>query len=417
MKRIPFAVIGLLTMALIALGASRADAQSCNDCPPPKAKLCESVWLRGEYLLWQTSGMKLPPLVTANPLGTDPAEAGVIGVPSTHILAGNNTIFDDARSGIRVFGGVEFCGGVGVEADYFILEDETANYHFDSSSNLILGRPFINLAPLAGPVRWDTQLINFPPDLTGAVNVHAFSKFQGAGARLRFNVFTREKCVYDVTCDEGCDDACGSPCDSMIGCAPRKVKCSAFDLTLGYRYLDLDEGILIRERVFSTVDEFALYDQFDASSRFNGLEVGVDYACFHSRYGFNFYSRLGVGANNNKVRIAGQTAIDGVPQIEPGGILAQASNIGSHNHTVASLTAQIGLNANVCLAKCLYANAGYSFLYWGNVVRAGEQIDKKVHPGLFPPYTAPPGTIGALPTHKTSNFYAHGLNLGLTFVH
>jgi hypothetical protein len=317
---------------------------------------------------------------------------------------------------MRWSAGVNFCCGVGVEADYFRLENLNEDYHIDSDGELIIGRPFINLDPLTGPIRWDTQLIEFPPDLWGYVNVHAFSKFQGAGGRMRFNVFTREKCVYDFACDSGCDDACGSPCESM-GCAPRKVKCSAFDLTLGYRYLNLKEGISIVEHVESSVDEFDVYDSFGARSTFHGLEMGADYACFHSIFGLNIFGRLGVGGNRNRVGIAGQTAIDGVTEPEVGGILAQASNIGTHDQTVASLMAQLGLNVNVCITECLFAHMGYSFLYWGNVVRAGEQIDKRVHPGLFPPYQVPYGTVGALPTHKMSDFYAHGLNVGMTLVY
>ena len=76
---------------------------------------------------------------------------------------------------------------------------------------------------------------------------------------------------------------------------------------------------------------------------------------------------------------------------------------------MASLVTQLGFDASMKLTSCLYVNAGYSFLYWGDVVRAGEQIDSRLQPGLFPAYTVPAGTIGALPTHKLSDFYAHGL--------
>ncbi len=407
MKRTQIAMIGLLMTALISLSVPRASADLAEDL----SSVCDSsggtVWLRGEYLLWQTSGMKLPPLVTGNPMGTDPAEAGVIGVPSTRILLGDETIFDDARSGYRLSGGILLHDRLGVEGDFFRLEDQEAGYRFDSSSNQILGRPFINLAPLVGPVRWDPQLIYFPPNLTGHVDVAAFSKFYGAGGAFRFNACKKQKCVRGDSCD-GC-------CDSMGGCASMQT-CSTLDLTLGYRYLNLDEGIRINERVTSAVDRFDVHDAFAARSIFNGLELGIDYDCFRKSYGFTVFSRIGVGANQNRVQINGSTFIDGARQSDAGGILAQASNIGTREHTVASLMAQLGLNLNVQLTQRLYGNVGYSFLYWGNVVRAGEQIDLNVHPGLFPPYTAVPGTIGALPTHKVSDFFAHGLNVGLTLV-
>ncbi len=430
MQRVQLTMIGLLVSAMLLTIVPRAhadlfdtvsssswssdrgncDSGNCDsgDCD------CDWLWVRGEYLLWQTSGMKLPPLVTGNPLGTPAVEAGVIGVPSTRILLGDEAILDGSRSGYRLSGGVRLCDQVGFEADYFRLQDESANYHF-SGGNQIIGRPFINLGPLVPPVRWDTQLIDFPPNLTGHVNVHAYSEFYGAGGRLRFNLCETDRCVYDVCCDQGCDGGCASCCDATVGCAPRTVRYSSLDLTLGYRYLNLNEGIHIGEHVVSASDEFDVHDWFDARSKFNGLELGIVYECCHDWYSFDAFGRVGVGANQNSVGINGVTAIDGVVQADPGGILAQASNIGTHDQTVASLMAQLGFNVNVCLTHHLSANAGYSFLYWGNVARAGEQIDKHVHPGLFPPYTAVPGTIGALPTHKLSDYYAHGLNFGLTY--
>ncbi|MEZ6086670.1 MAG: BBP7 family outer membrane beta-barrel protein [Pirellulaceae bacterium] len=47
-----------------------------------------------------TTGMELPPLVTANPTGTAAAEVGVLGARSTRLLLGNEEILNEAR---RVF--------------------------------------------------------------------------------------------------------------------------------------------------------------------------------------------------------------------------------------------------------------------------------------------------------------------------
>ena len=163
------------------------------------------------------------------------------------------------------------------------------------------------------------------------------------------------------------------------------------------------------------VEVFELYDEFGTTSRFNGIEFGGVYNCWCRNFGVNIFGRVAAGSNHNEVRINGQTAIDNVVQPTPGGILAQTSNIGSYSEDIGSLSTQFGFNLNAWLMPGLQANVGYSGLYWGNVARAGEQIDLNVNPNLFPEPTAPVGTIGARPTRELSDFFAHGLNVGLTF--
>ena len=63
-------------------------------CSPPGR-----FWLRGEYLMWWTSGMDLPPLVTTSPQGTPQNQAGVLGQSGTTILFGGQTVNGDGRSG------------------------------------------------------------------------------------------------------------------------------------------------------------------------------------------------------------------------------------------------------------------------------------------------------------------------------
>ena len=161
---------------------------------------CGKYWFDAEYLFLKTSGSKLPPLVTGNPLGTPAAEAGVIGADSTEILSGNHAISDDSRSGYRFGGGARLTCNLGVEIDYFQLSDADYNSRYDASSGLIIGRPFINLSPpLGADPRWDTQLVNFPPFGTGYVRVSGSSKFDGYGARFKWNLF-RDCCYAPALC-------------------------------------------------------------------------------------------------------------------------------------------------------------------------------------------------------------------------
>ena len=378
-----------------------------------------SVWFGSEYLLWQTSGMHLPPLVTGNPLGTPAQQAGVIGVPSTQVLLGNQYILDSASSGIRFGGGFRLCDWAALEGDYFKLFGQDATYRYDGSSNRIIGRPFINLAPLQPPVRYDTQLIHFPPNVTGNVRVSASSDFFGAGGRLRLSLLRKEccnPCNTCTSCDTGCNSGCQSSCDTYTACCRPRTGIQAFNLTLGYRHLNLKDNLRIDETVIASGDRFDIYDQFSTRNSFNGFEFGLDTSYCCHLVSFGGFGRIAAGMTTNDIQIAGQTidVINSVTTIRNGGILAQSSNIGNYQQNVASFVAETGFNLNAKVTSRISARAGYSVLYWGNVARAGDQIDLHVNPDLFPPTTAVPGTIGAQPTFKLTDYFAHGLNAGIT---
>lgn len=374
-------------------------------------------WFNAEYLNWKTTGSQLPPLVTGNPLGTPAAEAGVIGADSTTILFGNDKVFDDARSGYRLGGGMWLTCNLGVEADYFQLADDNFSARYGASSGQIIGRPFINLSPLpaGSDPRWDSQLIEFPNNVSGSVRVSGSSQFYGYGTRLKLNLCN--DCSVAATCLESCDAGCDGDCDQGC-CEPRRTKTRRFNVSLGHRHLSLKENIWIHEEI-TAPDQFEIDDYFRTNSRFDGLEIGFDWQGQCSHFCFNAYSRIAAGINNNDIQIAGQTIDNtaGPFVTREGGILAQASNIGNHDCNVGSLVAQLGFSGSAQLTNCISANVGYSMLYWGNVARAGEQIDVRLNDGLFPPPTAPVGTIGALPTYKLADLVAHGLTLGLTVVY
>lgn len=373
---------------------------------PPAAignRLDGRAYISADYLLWKTTGMQLPPLVTGNPLGTPANQAGVIGVPSTTVLIGNGTILDDAQSGFKFGAGYWFNERVALEGELFFLFEQNVGYRYDSSLNQILGRPFINLAPLAPPIRYDTELVYFPPNIDGYVNVYASSEFVGSALRLKFRL--------NDECQNPCVGGCSTSCDA-------KPKWGGLNLTAGYRYLELREYLRIEERVITAADQFDIADNFSTRSRFNGLEIGFDGDLHFNLVDVNVFSRLAGGVTNNRVQISGQTdqTTGAVVTTGNSGILAQASNIGAYNSDAASLVGEFGIDLQRQLTSNLRVNVGYSVLYWGNVARAGEQIDLNVHPGLFQPPTAVPGTIGAQPTYRFSDYFAHGLNAGVTFV-
>jgi hypothetical protein len=64
----------------------------------------------------------------------------------------------------------------------------------------------------------------------------------------------------------------------------------------------------------------------------------------------------------------------------------------------------------------LRLTAGYNFLYWNTVARPGEQIDRQVN-RTFQPFSPVAATGPQRPAFafSGSDFYAHGLTLGMEF--
>ena len=54
---------------------------------------------------------------------------------------------------------------------------------------------------------------------------------------------------------------------------------------------------------------------------------------------------------------------------------------------------------------------GYNFMYWSNVVRPGDQIDRNINPNLAPVFGGTAGGVGAAAParlNRETDFWAHG---------
>ena len=74
---------------------------------------------------------------------------------------------------------------------------------------------------------------------------------------------------------------------------------------------------------------------------------------------------------------------------------------------------EVGVRLGLRVTDRLSASVGYSVIYFPNVVRAGDQVDTDLNPGLVPPEAVP--LTGALrPRFRfvESDYWAHGLTLG-----
>src|SRR5690606_2770027 len=157
----------------------------------------------------------------------------------------------------------------------------------------------------------------------GNVSVDVDSEIQSAGGRLRWNVFCRE-----LACQTGCYNPCGP---AVVG--PRGF--SRLDFLAGYRFMGLNESLIIREdltTLTAPAGRFQIFDSFETTNQFNGGEIGFIWEGGWRRWTLEFLSKVALGNVHQTVEINGGTTFS--PLTSPqqsftGGLLAQTSNIGT----------------------------------------------------------------------------------------
>jgi hypothetical protein len=358
------------------------------------------VWGGAEFLLWWIKDGHVPPLVTAGP----PASLGVLGSPGTSSLLGGSLGYDHRPGARFTFGAsLDEGGAKGVELSYFFLcgGDGLAASTPGADGSVALARPFLNI--ITGLP--DAQLFSFPGLARGSVRVSADSEkklLQGAELNLLCNV------------------CCQSTCS--------RTDCSSdgsyrLDVLAGPRWLQFDEGLAISElvRVADPATTFAVSDRFETRNSFYGGQVGVRAEWQQGYFFVNLLGKVALGDTRQEVRVSGTTAITqpgAPPSIQPGGLLALPTNIGTYRRDTFSVVPEIGVRVGCQLAPCLRAYAGYSCLYWSRVARPGDQIDIGVNPTQLPSADGPGSLLGpprpAFAFHDAC-FWAQGVSVGMEF--
>lgn len=371
--------------------------QCCAPCGPNGR-----VWADAELLLWWTKGMAIPPLVTASPAGTPRNLAGVLGAPTTRVLLGDERLNDDMEPGFRVRAGLwlDDCQTCGIEGSYFFVTPRT-NRSFDCLDAPVIARPFIDVNPgvpnpfIAGAAGFgapNSQLVCLPGVLNGTVSVRAETDFYGFDANLRHNLI----------------------CD----CAHR------VDLLAGYRYLNLTDRLGITEdlTVLTAANPaiplgttFQVHDQFDTENHFHGGQIGLAGERRSGRWYIGGRTLIALGNTHSEVNISGFTRATppgAAPIVNAGGLLAQPTNIGRYESDHFSVVYDSQAILGYQVTDGIRAFVSYNYLWWDNVLRAGDQIDLVVNSSQIPPGTLN-GPARPVFVRRDSDFWAQGVSFGL----
>jgi Putative beta barrel porin-7 (BBP7) len=381
----------------------------CDPCCEPCCECCPNCcadrgrfWFSGEYLLWAFRRDALPPLVTTNTNGL-PAS---LSNPGTVVLFGGNGTDDKDFSGGRFTIGYWccHCPELGIEGSYFFLGQLNKTFAIGSNGMMSLGRPLNVVNPTLDamgnivPPGENVEIVSLG-QTSGNVVVSQSSRLWGAELNGRYQW-------------------CCGPCWHV-------------DFLTGFRYVDLQESINISENLTTPggvpgvptggTSNIIVSDRFGTHDQFYGGQIGLDTEGRWGRWFLAGTFKLAMGDMVERLNIGGNTTFTlpgAAPVTQNGGVLALASNIGTFSRNRFAVIPEVGLKFGVNITPHWRIFAGYNFMYLSDVVRPGDQIDRRVNTNQFPSVFQ--GTTLAQPAlpaplFKTTDFWAQGLTAGMEF--
>jgi hypothetical protein len=158
-------------------------------------------------------------------------------------------------------------------------------------------------------------------------------------------------------------------------------------------------------------------DRFQTANHFYGGQIGAAYERRWGRVSLDARASVALGATHQVLEIDGfQTRF--LPGQQPmtfrGGLLAAGPNIGTFTRDRFSVVPEVTVNLGYWVTPRLKAYVGYNFLFWSNVIRPGDQIDRVVDLTFVP--NAPPvpfsGQFRPQPLFKQSDLWVTGVQFG-----
>jgi hypothetical protein len=407
----------LVALAVSLLESSQLLAQTGvqSNCPPVQAECpqprleafqgaiadcCNTpvafdrFWGSTEYLLWWMKSAPLPvPIVTTG----DPSvgfpglnTAGGIGSPGTRVLYGDSNVNFGAFSGIRLTAGgwIDSYGTYGLEVSGFLLQNMSNTWSDGSNA---AGSPplyfprfnplngFEDAVPISDPLR----------GFSGNVNVTSTLQVWGAEANGVLSLWTR-------------------PGLEILG-------------LVGFTSLGLGESLQINnttnDLIFGKTTN--LQDYFGTHNQFYGAQFGARANMVWNSWSLDVTGKLAMGATVQSVNIQGSISQPGLGTF-PGGFFTQPSNIGRTTSSEFGVIPSVDLKLGCQLTNHIGVFVGFTFLYWNQVVRPGDQMDHSVN--VTQNAILDPNGVGKLigpaqptPFFNRTDFWATGVNFGLTF--
>jgi putative beta barrel porin BBP7 len=371
--------------------------------PPPRCRLYRDyddvfgghrVWAETDGLLWWFRKAPIGvPLVTTGPF-SDPV-AGHLNDSQSSVVLGPGGFDTTPTGGGRIRAGYWFEPWIGVEFDGMLFDPPHSTEIARSGGTPILSRPVViggaeHSYDIAYPGRWN-----------GAFTADATTHLDGFELNaVGFGLGDRTQSVTFLA---------------------------------GFRYarladqLDLDQtvnnqiGLLSFNRLLDAGATITALDQYRTTNEFYGGQFGARGEWATGPFSLAITGKLALGVDAQSLTVNGSThlrEVTGASSDYVGGILANAANIGQYRTSRFALMPELGATVGYWITPHVRLSVGYSALYWTDVLRAGNQIDRRVNPIYVPldmTYTPGAAVVRQPPPMLRNDFWAEGLLLGAEF--
>lgn len=371
----------------------------------------EQIWLRGGYLNWWVKDAQLPAILAVQQ--TVDATGTPVGNPTETI--GGGVVDYGAAGGFRVFGGMWLdCQHiVGIEAGFFLLNEQSRDFSLSSNGNPAILRPFsdaLTNTPQNFFVSSPNVAIPGGPALQGfSGDLAASTSLRLGGAEVNF--------VRNVANDG----------------------CTSVNVLMGFRHINLEETLDVTSVSRSTVpalvfngvnqaSQVTVNDHFRTRNQLWAGQLGLRAETRRDMWFAALSAKVALGPNTQTSEVEGSTTavVNGATQTANGGFLAvpgqdqfgNRTNAGRDNTRWFTVAPEVGLTVGAQLTSSIRAYLTYDFLYINNVVRPGDLYSTAINTRFVPSsafYNTSSGPFQ--PAFRTSrdDFYAHGIEAGLQF--
>jgi hypothetical protein len=382
----------ILVLSLLAgaLAPAMAAAQTDEPMNPLWRQLLslepvqeERVSLSADFLYWYMQKLRVPPLVTTGPAGSQ----AIIGDPGTVILRGDGRLTSRHDRYIGGRWGSEWWlargSPLGLETSVTILERDSSNITYEWHTITPLALPYVD----ATTGKWQSYIV--------AGNSAQYGPLSGS-----VNVYSRVE-LFD-------EDV-----NSMLRLAEGEQY--RVNLLAGAHFLQLRERLRTTgtSRILPAESTLiGVFDQFDTFDKFYGGQIGFKGAWRRGRLVIESKGILALGADAQSVNAKGNRVLDTgfTRTTQDYGLYVLPSNSGVSNHAAFDFVTEWGLNLGFALSSRMTLRLGYTLLTWLNPIRPGDQIEP-----LNLTQVSAGGLVGPLKPvipFRTDFYWAQGLNSG-----
>lgn len=335
-----------------------------------------------DFLYWWLDKLKVPPLVTTGPAGSQ----AIFGQPGTEVLRGDGPL--DSRHGRYIggrFGGDRWFSRdsrFGINGSIALLERDSSNLTFPPHTITPLARPYLD----ANDGQWHSFIVagSSPQfgELSGSINVYSRIEFFGEDVNGLMRIGRGES--YRV------------------------------NLLAGAHFLQMRERLDITGTSRILPDESSLIgvtDHFGTFNKFYGGQMGLSGWLRRGRWSLESKGVIALGADLQEIRTKGDRVFH-TPEkrtTETFGLLVLPGNTGDFQRAKFDFVTEWGLSVGWSLNSRFQLCVGYSLLTWNNPVRPGDQIQPidltQIGNEGQPPKPGVP--------FRTDIFWGQGLNFGL----